>query len=68
MLVFQAGRAIAFDLVHVLDGIPANYHRLCAVEAWVEAHRQILELSTGWSIGKKDISDDKLARVVEAIR
>ncbi len=23
-------------------------HRLCAVESWVKAHRQILELSTGW--------------------
>ena len=42
-------------------------HRLCAVEAWVKAHRQILELSTGWSIGEKDASDDRLARVVEEL-
>jgi|GEM_PF-4880340 len=39
-------------------------HRLCAVEDWVKAHQQILELSTGWSIGEKDTSDDQLARVV----
>lgn len=42
-------------------------HRLCAVEAWVKAHRQILELSTGWLIGEKDTSDDRLARVVEEL-
>lgn len=40
-------------------------HRLCAVEAWVKDHRQTLELSTGWSIGEKDATDDRLARVVE---
>jgi len=42
-------------------------HRLCAVESWVKAHRQILELSTGWSIKEKDASDDLLARVVEEL-
>lgn len=42
-------------------------HRLCAVEAWVKAHHKILELSTGWSIGEKDASDDRLARVVEEL-
>lgn len=42
-------------------------HRLCAVEGWVKAHRKILELSTGWSIGEKDASDDRLARVVEEL-
>lgn len=42
-------------------------HRLCAVEGWVKAHRQILELSTGWSIGEKDASDDRLARLVEEL-
>lgn len=36
-------------------------HRLCAVESWVQAHRRILELSTGWSIGEKDTSDDALS-------
>ena len=42
-------------------------HRLCAVEGWVQAHRQILELSTGWLIGEKDASDDRLARLVEEL-
>ena len=40
-------------------------HRLCAAEAWIKSHRQILELTTGWSIGEKDATDDRLARMVE---
>lgn len=47
--------------------ITQSDHRLCAVEGWVEAHRQILELSTGWLIGSKNTSDDRLARVVEEL-
>ncbi len=47
--------------------ITQSDHRLCAVEAWVKAHQQILELSSGWSIGEKDTSDDRLARVVEEL-
>lgn len=42
-------------------------HRLCAVEGWVKKHLKILELVTGWSIGYKDASDDRLARVVEEL-
>ena len=42
-------------------------HRLCAVEEWVKEHRKILEMTTGWSIGEKDPSDDRLARVVEEL-
>ena len=47
--------------------ITQSDHRLCAVEPWVQAHRRILELSTGWSIGEKDASDDRLARIVEEL-
>ena len=47
--------------------ITQSDHRLSAVEPWVEAHRQILELSTGWSIGEKDATDDRLGRVVEEL-
>ena len=42
-------------------------HRLCAVEGWVNRHRQVLERSTQLSIGDKDVSDDRLARVVEEL-
>jgi len=42
-------------------------HRLSAVEAWVKSHGRILELATAWSIGKNDVTDDRLARLVEEI-
>lgn len=47
--------------------ITQSDHRLCAVEAWVETHRKILELTTGWLIGEKDASDDRLAKVTEEL-
>lgn len=47
--------------------ITQSDHRLCAVELWVQRHQTILELSTGWSIGEKDTTDDRLARVVEEL-
>ena len=42
-------------------------HRLCAIEGWVNRHRQVLELSTQLSIGDKNVSDDRLVRVVEEL-
>jgi Domain of unknown function (DUF4277) len=47
--------------------ITQSDHRLCAVQAWVKEHRHILELSTGWSIGTKDTTDDRLGTVVEEL-
>ena len=45
--------------------ISQSDHRLSAAEAWVNSHRKTLELSTGCSVGAKDVTDDRLARVVE---
>lgn len=42
-------------------------HRLCAVEAWVQKHQQSLERTTGFAIGAKEATDDRLARVVEEL-
>ncbi len=42
-------------------------HRLCAVENWVKQQHQTLEMATGWSIGVKDASDDRLASLLEII-
>jgi len=45
--------------------ITQSDHRLCTAEEWINLHRQTLEMTTGWSIGEKDVTDDRLARVVE---
>lgn len=42
-------------------------HRLCAVEPWVKQHHKTLEWTTGWQIGSKDASDDRLGDLVEVI-
>jgi transposase len=42
-------------------------HRLCHVESWVRTHQKTLELATGWKIGDKDNSDDRLADLLSAI-
>jgi transposase len=45
--------------------ITQSDHRLCTAEEWINLHRQTLEMTTGWLIGGKDVTDDRLARVVE---
>jgi transposase len=42
-------------------------HRLCAVETWVKQHHQTLELATGWKIGDKDATDDRLADLLSVL-
>ena len=42
-------------------------HRLCAVEPGVEKHQKTLEMATGWSIGEKDATDDRLADLLSII-
>ncbi len=42
-------------------------HRLCAVEAWVSTHQLTLSGITGWEIGEKDATDDRLGALVEVL-
>ena len=42
-------------------------HRLCAVEDWVKQQHQTLSMATGWAIGLKDASDDRLGSLLELI-
>jgi transposase len=47
--------------------ITQSDHRLCAVEPWVTEHRNTLAMATGWEIGDKDATDDRLAKLVEVL-
>ena len=42
-------------------------HRLCGVEPWVKQHQRTLELATGWKIGVKDATDDRLANLLSVL-
>jgi len=42
-------------------------HRLSSMEEWVKEHHTTLEQVTGWSIGEKDATDDRLGILLEAL-
>ena len=42
-------------------------HRLCAIESWVNQHHRTLERATGWKIGAKDATDDRLADLLSIL-
>lgn len=58
------GQLSVFVLIYIMTQAD---HRLSAVEDWVKTHRRTLEIATGWSIGKNDVTDDRLARLVEEL-
>ena len=42
-------------------------HRLSSMEQWVKEHHTVLEQVTGWSIGEKDATDDRLGNLLETL-
>ena len=42
-------------------------HRLSYMESWVAEHKTVLEEVTGWTIGDKDATDDRLGILLEDI-
>ena len=42
-------------------------HRLCAVEEWVTDHRHVLEEATGWVIGPREATDDRLGDLLTVL-
>ena len=42
-------------------------HRLSSMEQWVKEHHTVLEQVTGWSIGPKEATDDRLGILLDAL-
>lgn len=42
-------------------------HCLSAMEEWIVTHRSTLEPATGWMIGPKEATDDRLGRLLEVM-
>ncbi len=42
-------------------------HRLSSMEQWVKEHHTVLEQVTGWSIGEKEATDDRLDILLDAL-
>lgn len=42
-------------------------HRLSGMESWVNQHQTVIEGATGWQVGEKDATDDRLGRLSEVL-
>jgi hypothetical protein len=42
-------------------------HHFSGVESWVNEHRTVIERATGWHVGAKDATDDRLGRLSEVL-
>ena len=42
-------------------------HRLSGMEEWLEDHRQVLVQATGWEIGPKEATDDRLGDLLTVL-
>jgi hypothetical protein len=42
-------------------------HHFYGVESWVEQHKRVIERASGWKIGEKDATDDRIGRMSEVI-
>jgi transposase len=63
-------RGLSYGQLAVLFLIYILYlrnHRLCAVEEWVADHHYVLTQTTGWAIGPKEATDDRLGDLLTTL-
>lgn len=56
------GQLAVLFLTYVLYSLT---HRLSGMESWLIEHKTTIERVTGWKLGDKDATDDRLGRMVE---
>ncbi len=42
-------------------------HHFSGVESWANQHKAVIEQATGWQLGEKDATDDRLGRLAEVL-
>jgi len=42
-------------------------HRFSGMEPWLNQHKAVIERATGWRVGEKDATDDRLGRLAEVL-
>lgn len=52
-------------VLYITYVINSRSHQLSGMEHWVMEHKTILELTTGWQIGDKDATDDRLGIMMD---
>lgn len=58
------GQLAVLFITYVLHSLT---HRFYGMEPWVNEHKTVIECATGWEIGKKDATDDRLGRLSEVM-
>lgn len=58
------GKLSVLFLTYVLYSLT---HRLSGMESWLTMHKTVIERVTGWKIGDKEATDDRLGRLVEVL-
>ena len=51
------GQLAVLFITYVLHSLT---HRLCGMEPWLNKHKTVIQKITGWKIGDKDATDDRL--------
>lgn len=54
-------------LLFVVYIIHQRTHRLMSMEGWLNSHRTIIEQATGWTIGAKEATDDRLGLLLDEL-
>jgi transposase len=58
------GQLAVLFITYVLHSLT---HRFSGVESWANQHRTVIERATGWQVGEKDATDDRLGRLSEVM-
>jgi len=58
------GQLTVLFVTYVLHSLT---HRFSGMESWLNQHKTVIERVTGWHIGEKDASDDRLGRLSEVL-
>lgn len=58
------GQLAVLFITYVLHTIT---HRFSGMESWANQHKKVIECVTGWSLGEKDATDDRLGRLAEVL-
>jgi hypothetical protein len=58
------GQLTVLFVTYVLHSLT---HRFSGMESWVNQHKAVIERVTGWRVGEKDATDDRLGRLAQVL-
>jgi len=58
------GQLTVLFITYVLHSLT---HHFSGMESWLNQHKTVIERSSGWDVGVKDASDDRLGRLSEVL-